>query len=83
MRTAGTLDTAFTVTDFHHTVPVRYTKVLPDLFKEGAGMVADGRLDARGVFIADEVLAKHDENYMPPALAKSLQAGKAAAGGSP
>jgi cytochrome c-type biogenesis protein CcmE len=78
-RTAGTLDTRFSVTDFQHSVPVRYNKVLPDLFKEGAGMVADGRLDAQGVFVADEVLAKHDENYMPPALAKSLQAGKAAA----
>ena len=78
-RTPGTLDTSFSVTDFQHSVPVRYNKVLPDLFKEGAGMVADGRLDAQGVFIADEVLAKHDENYMPPALAKSLQAGKAGA----
>jgi cytochrome c-type biogenesis protein CcmE len=82
-RTQGTMNASFTVTDYQHTVPVRYVGVLPDLFKEGAGMVADGRLDAQGVFIADEVLAKHDEKYMPPALAKSLQAGKAASGATP
>jgi cytochrome c-type biogenesis protein CcmE len=82
-RAQGTMNSSFTVTDYQHTVPVRYVGVLPDLFKEGAGMVADGRLDSQGVFIADEVLAKHDENYMPPALAKSLQAGKAASGATP
>jgi cytochrome c-type biogenesis protein CcmE len=77
-RTVGTLDINFVVTDFQHTVPVRYNKVLPNLFKENSGMVADGRLDASGTFIADEVLAKHDEKYMPPALKKSLEQGKAA-----
>jgi cytochrome c-type biogenesis protein CcmE len=80
-RTPGTLDISFAVTDYRHTVPVRYSNVLPDLFKEGSGMVAHGRLNADGVFIADEVLAKHDENYMPPEVTKSLAAGKAAAGG--
>ncbi len=81
-RTAGTLDINFVVTDFQHTVPVRYNRVLPNLFKEGSGMVADGRLDANGVFVADEVLAKHDEKYMPPALKKSLEQGQAAAANS-
>lgn len=80
VRTPGTLEVNFVVTDFKHRVPVRYANVLPDLFKEGAGMVAHGRLDASGTFIADEVLAKHDENYMPPEVAKSLAAGKEAAG---
>jgi cytochrome c-type biogenesis protein CcmE len=80
-RKPGTLDVSFAVTDYHHSVPVRYSSVLPDLFKEGSGMVAHGKLDADGVFIADEVLAKHDENYMPPEVTKSLAAGKAAAGG--
>jgi cytochrome c-type biogenesis protein CcmE len=83
VRAQGTMNSSFVVSDYQHTVPVRYVGVLPDLFKEGAGMVADGRLDAQGTFIADEVLAKHDENYMPPALAKSLQAGKAAGGATP
>ena len=78
-RTPGTLNVSFVVTDFQHTVPVRYANVLPDLFREGAGVVAHGRLDARGTFIADEVLAKHDEKYMPPEVAKSLKAGQAAA----
>jgi cytochrome c-type biogenesis protein CcmE len=77
-RTPGSLEVSFVVTDFHHSLPVRYDKVLPDLFREGAGMVAHGRLDASGTFIADEVLAKHDEKYMPPALARSLQQGAAA-----
>jgi cytochrome c-type biogenesis protein CcmE len=80
-RSPGSLEVNFRVTDFNHELPVRYTGVLPNLFKENAGMVADGRLDEHGVFIADEVLAKHDEKYMPPAMKKSLAAGKAAAAG--
>jgi cytochrome c-type biogenesis protein CcmE len=79
-REIGTLNIAFVVTDFAHSVPVTYDKVLPDLFKEGAGVVALGRLDAHGTFVADEVLAKHDEKYMPPEVARSLKAGQAAAG---
>jgi len=75
-RTPGSLDVSFVVTDFRHSISVRYDKVLPDLFREGAGMVAHGRLDASGTFIADEVLAKHDEKYMPPEVARSLAAGK-------
>jgi cytochrome c-type biogenesis protein CcmE len=61
------------VTDFQHELPVKYDKVLPDLFREGQGVVAHGRIDQSGVFIADEVLAKHDEKYMPPEVAKSLK----------
>jgi cytochrome c-type biogenesis protein CcmE len=67
------------VSDFRHTVPVRYSNVLPDLFKEGSGVVTLGRLDANGTFVADEVLAKHDEKYMPPEVARSLKQGQAAA----
>jgi len=78
-RSAGSLDVKFVVTDFAHDVPVTYDKVLPDLFKEGAGVVALGRLDAQGTFVADEVLAKHDEKYMPPEVARSLKQGQAAA----
>ena len=63
----------FVVTDTLKTVPVRYEGVLPDLFKEGKGVVAQGQLGADGVFAAREVLAKHDENYMPPEAADALQ----------
>jgi cytochrome c-type biogenesis protein CcmE len=78
-RQAGTLNVRFVVTDFAHTVPVTYSNVLPDLFKEGAGVVALGRMNAGGVFVADEVLAKHDEKYMPPEVARSLKQGQATA----
>ena len=63
----------FIVTDTLKTVPVRYEGVLPDLFKEGKGVVAQGQLGADGVFAAREVLAKHAENYMPPEAADALQ----------
>ncbi|QHS08685.1 cytochrome c maturation protein CcmE [Sinimarinibacterium sp. NLF-5-8] len=66
------LDVAFAVADCEHTLPVRYTGILPDLFREGQGIVASGRVGSDGVFTADEVLAKHDENYMPPELAEKL-----------
>jgi cytochrome c-type biogenesis protein CcmE len=72
-RQPGSLQVSFVVTDFKHEVPVTYTGVLPDLFHEGKGVVAHGRLGANGVFVADEVLAKHDENYMPPEVSKSLK----------
>jgi cytochrome c-type biogenesis protein CcmE len=72
-RAPGSLEVRFTVTDFSHEVPVTYSGVLPDLFREGAGVVAHGHLGADGTFIADEVLAKHDEKYMPPAVARSLK----------
>ena len=68
----------FLVTDTVQTIPVRYQGILPDLFKEGKGVVAQGQVGADGVFVAREVLAKHDENYMPPEAAEALkQAGKA------
>lgn len=68
-RTPGSLQLSFMVTDFKHEVPVTYTGVLPDLFREGQGVTVHGHLDTKGVFVADEVLAKHDENYMPPKIA--------------
>lgn len=67
------LDVRFDVTDTVQTLPVRYRGILPDLFKEGKGVVAQGQLDERGVFVAREVLAKHDENYMPPEAAQALE----------
>lgn len=71
-------DVSFVVTDTAQEIAVRYSGLLPDLFKEGKGVVAQGRLDVQGLLIATEVLAKHDENYMPPeaqhALDKAAQA---------
>jgi cytochrome c-type biogenesis protein CcmE len=64
---------SFVVTDMKSTLPVTYTGVLPDLFREGQGVVAEGVLEPGGVFKADSVLAKHDENYMPPEVAKKLK----------
>jgi cytochrome c-type biogenesis protein CcmE len=63
----------FVVTDTAKAVPVKYEGVLPDLFKEGKGVVAQGQLGADGTFVAREVLAKHDENYMPPEAADAVQ----------
>jgi cytochrome c-type biogenesis protein CcmE len=63
----------FVVTDLAKTIPVTYTGLLPDLFREGKGVVAQGKLGADGVFRADQVLAKHDENYMPPEAAAALE----------
>lgn len=63
----------FVLTDNAESIKVVYTGILPDLFREGQGAIAQGKLEQDGVFAADEVLAKHDENYMPPEVAKSLQ----------
>ena len=63
----------FTVTDTNKTVKVVYSGILPDLFREGQGVIAEGSLGADGVFAAREILAKHDENYMPPEVAKALK----------
>jgi cytochrome c-type biogenesis protein CcmE len=63
----------FKLTDFNKEVAVEYTGILPDLFREGQGIVAHGKLNPQGVFIAEEVLAKHDENYMPPEVKASLK----------
>ncbi|GHC69258.1 cytochrome c maturation protein CcmE [Limoniibacter endophyticus] len=64
---------SFAVTDMGATVPVRFTGILPDLFREGQGVIAEGSLTPEGVFMADTVLAKHDENYMPREVADSLK----------
>jgi cytochrome c-type biogenesis protein CcmE len=77
-REATGLTMRFVVTDTAKSLPVTYTGILPDLFKEGKGVVAEGKLGADGVFAATQVLAKHDENYMPPEAAHALeQAAKA------
>ena len=72
-RTGDSLDVEFVVTDFAKNVTIRYRGILPDLFREGQGIVALGKLNADGVLIADEVLAKHDENYMPPEVMQALE----------
>ncbi len=72
-RLADGLTVEFVVTDLVETVPVSYRGPLPDLFREGQGVVAEGVLTAGGVFRADGVLAKHDENYMPPEVAEALK----------
>ena len=73
VRKPGDLQVRFVLTDFAHTVPVEYTGVLPDLFREGQGIIAHGTMGSNGAFVADEVLAKHDEKYMPPEVAASLK----------
>jgi cytochrome c-type biogenesis protein CcmE len=90
-RKPGDLTVRFVLTDFAHQVPVEYTGVLPDLFREGQGIIAHGTIGPDGAFVADEVLAKHDEKYMPPEVAASLKqksasaapAGARAPGGGP
>jgi cytochrome c-type biogenesis protein CcmE len=72
-RQADGVTVRFVVTDMAKNVTVAYTGILPDLFKEGKGVVAQGKLGADGVFTASEVLAKHDENYMPPEAADALE----------
>ncbi len=72
-RSTENLDVTFEITDFQDTVKVTYTGILPDLFDEGQGVVATGKLTEAGVFAAEEVLAKHDENYMPPEVADALK----------
>jgi cytochrome c-type biogenesis protein CcmE len=72
-RSSDSLQVEFVVTDFAKSVTIRYHGILPDLFREKQGIVALGKLNADGVLIADEVLAKHDENYMPPEVTKALK----------
>ena len=82
-RDPSGLTVNFVVTDLAQKLPVTYTGLLPDLFREGKGVVAQGKLGSDGVFHADQVLAKHDENYMPPEAADALkkaQAGSMSAG---
>jgi cytochrome c-type biogenesis protein CcmE len=77
-RDTDGLTVRFSVTDTAQSIPVIYKGILPDLFKEGRGCVAQGRLGADGVFYADQVLAKHDENYMPPEAGQAIDKAKAA-----
>jgi cytochrome c-type biogenesis protein CcmE len=72
-RVAGTAEVRFKVTDLENAIPVAYVGVLPDLFREGQGVVANGKLAADGTFRAGEVLARHDENYMPAEVAEALK----------
>ena len=72
-RQADGLTVNFVVTDTAKSIPVTYTGILPDLFKEGKGVVAEGKLGSDGLFTATQVLAKHDENYMPPEAASALE----------
>ena len=68
------LTVQFEITDNLHKVSVSYNGILPDLFREGQGIIANGRLDDKGSFVAQEVLAKHDENYMPPEVSAAMKA---------
>lgn len=72
----------FVMTDMAKDIPVTYTGILPDLFKEGKGAVVQGKLQADGQFVASEVLAKHDENYMPPEAKQALEKAQQNAGGT-
>ncbi|MBP0940791.1 cytochrome c maturation protein CcmE [Pseudomonas alliivorans] len=82
-RSADSLDVRFVVTDFNKSVTITYRGILPDLFREGQGIVALGRLNAQGEVVADEVLAKHDEKYMPPEVTKALRDSGQAAPAAP
>jgi cytochrome c-type biogenesis protein CcmE len=73
VRDEKTLSVQFVLTDLHSKMTVQYQGILPDLFREGQGIVAEGQLNAQGVFVADQVLAKHDENYMPPEVQDALK----------
>jgi cytochrome c-type biogenesis protein CcmE len=81
-REPNTLNVAFAITDNFKTVNVKYSGLLPDLFKEGKGVVVQGSYGANGEFAASEVLAKHDENYMPPEAAAAMEAAKKAKAGA-
>lgn len=72
-RTNDSLSVAFRVTDGAQAITITYQGILPDLFREGQGIVALGRVNSEGVLVADEVLAKHDENYMPPEVTQALE----------
>lgn len=72
-RPGDGLTVQFDLTDNQQSLTVKYTGILPDLFREGQGIIANGQLDGSGNFIASEVLAKHDENYMPPELAEAMK----------
>ena len=71
-REEGSMDMSFMVTDTRCALPVTYNGVVPDLFREGQGVVAHGRMDGGGTFVADKIMAKHDEEYMAPEVAESI-----------
>ncbi len=70
---AQTLTVHFVMTDYQQDINVQYTGVLPDLFREGKGAIVEGKINAQGIFVAHQVLAKHDENYMPPSVAAKIR----------
>ncbi len=72
-KESNSLRITFVITDFEEDLLITYEGILPDLFSEEAGIVAKGKINEQGIFIANEVLAKHDENYMPPEVAKTLK----------
>ncbi|NKC13145.1 MAG: cytochrome c maturation protein CcmE [Gammaproteobacteria bacterium] len=76
-RTPGTTQVRFALTDTGHQITVQHTGILPDLFREGQGIVATGSMTADGILQASQVLAKHDENYMPPEVASAIEAARA------
>ena len=73
IRVENSLRVSFVITDFEKDLVINYDGILPDLFSEEAGIVAKGKINEEGIFVANEVLAKHDENYMPPEVAKALK----------
>ncbi len=79
-RVSGTMTSGFRVTDLTHEIEVEYSGLYPDLFKEGQGVVAHGTLANDGTFVADRIVAKHDENYMAPEVAEALAKAEAQAG---
>jgi cytochrome c-type biogenesis protein CcmE len=79
VRSGDSLEVKFITTDFVSDVPIQYEGILPDLFREGQGIVAEGQVDVAGVFQASRVLAKHDENYMSPEVKAAMDAAGASA----
>jgi cytochrome c-type biogenesis protein CcmE len=73
LREKNTLGVQFIITDFKKTIPVHYVGILPDLFREGKGVIAEGYLNAQGILMASQILAKHDENYMPKNVYQALR----------
>lgn len=76
-RVPGSLTVRFTLTDMQHSVPIVFTGILPDLFREGQGIIVHGKLQPNGLFVADQVLAKHDAKYMPPEVASAIKKARA------
>lgn len=77
VRTPGSMTVHFTVTDMQKSIPVVYTGILPDLFRQGQGIVVSGTLDKNGLFVANQVLAKHDSKYMPPGVEADIKKAQA------